>query len=89
MQPERSTGMGAVKGRRQRPPSAVSATLYARVAPERHAKAQAAAAALGVALATYLDELIGRDEVDANGRPVWWPDEASSEQEELPLTKVS
>lgn len=76
--------MAAVKGRRKRPPSA-TATLYARVAPDRHAKAHAAAAAMGVAVATYLDQLIARDEVDQHGMPLWWDGEPSQAQEELPL----
>lgn len=76
--------MAAIKGRRKRPPAA-TATLYARVAPERHAKAHAAAAAMGVAVATYLDELIARDQVDAEGLPVWWEHPPARQQEELPL----
>lgn len=61
-----------------------SVALFARVRPPLHDKALRAAAAVGVSMATYVEQLIARDEVDEHGRPLWWTD-APAEQEELPL----
>ncbi len=77
-------------GPRRRPRSAGSTALFARVNPDNHTKALAAADALGVSLAAYVDALLARDELDERGRPTWWPiDDTSSDQEELPLQRVS
>lgn len=82
--------MGRIKGRQARPAGA-SATLYARVAPHNMAKAQAAAGALGTSVAAYLDALLEHEQLDETGRPAWWDQQvpASSNQEELPLQRVS
>jgi len=82
--------MARIKGRQARPAGA-SATLYARVAPHNMAKAQAAAGALGTSVAAYLDALLEHEELDVDGRPLWWEGQAptSSDQEELPLQRVS
>jgi hypothetical protein len=63
--------MAAMKGRRLRRPAA-TATIYARVNPDAHAKAHAAATALGISVAAYVEQLLARDEVGPDGRPVWW-----------------
>lgn len=78
--------MGAVKGRSKRAPGA-AATLYARVGPEQYEKARTAAAAVGVSVAAYLDALLAHDDLDADGRPVWWTGPAPTNQEELPLSR--
>lgn len=61
-----------------------SVALFARVRPPLHDKAHRAAAATGVSLASYVEQLIARDEVDEHGRPLWWP-RTDPSQEELPL----
>jgi hypothetical protein len=55
------------------------------VQPDRHAKAQAAASALGISLAAYIDHLLAHEELDEEGRPLWWADAVPADQEELPL----
>lgn len=50
--------------------------------PEDHEKAHAAAAALDLSLSGYLAVLVHRDELDANGRPLW----ASATEPDEPLT---
>lgn len=71
----------------QRRERGTSVALFARVRPEFHAKARRAAAVTGVSLATYIEQLVARDEVDQHGRPVWWPTSPPAEQEELPLSR--
>ncbi len=80
--------MAVTKGTRIRRPAA-TATIYARVDPDAHAKAHAAAAALGVSVAAYVEQLLARDEVDETGRPVWWEGPPSTSQEELPLRQTA
>jgi len=77
--------MAAVKGRTHRRGVSNAVLLQARVQPERHAKAQAAAAALGISVAAYIDQLLAHEEVDEHGRPLWWTASVSADQEELPL----
>ena len=78
--------MAAVKGRTHRRGVSNAVLLQARVQPERHAKAHAAASALGIPLAAYIDGLLAHEEVDEQGRPVWWSTPAvPADQEELPL----
>ena len=78
--------MSAQRGRRRRShvgkPEPVM--LQARVAPESRSKANRAADAAGISLAEYLEELIERDQVDADGCPTWLPPQNTG-QEELPL----
>ncbi|GGM16034.1 hypothetical protein GCM10011594_40050 [Nakamurella endophytica] len=51
-----------------------------------HRKANDAADAAGVSLGLYLEELIRRDEVDAQGCPLWLTPRTQHEgQDELPL----
>ena len=78
--------MGAVKGRGKRPPGA-AATLYARVGPSQHEKARTAAAAMGVSVAAYLDALLAHDQLDDDGRPLWWAGPLPTTEEELPLSR--
>jgi hypothetical protein len=77
--------MAAIKGRKQRTRAASTVFLQVRVYPEQRAKAEAAAEALGISLAAYVDRLLAREEVDAAGRPVWWTDPAPTDQGELPI----
>lgn len=77
--------MAAVKGRTHRRGVSNTVLLQARVQPDRHAKAQAAAAALGISLAAYIDQLLAHEELDEQGRPLWWATSVSADQEELPL----
>ena len=38
---------------------------------------------MGVSLATYIERLLDRDEVDPTGCPLWWEDSPPATQEEL------
>lgn len=51
-----------------------SVGLFVRVRPQHNEKARAAAAAMGVSIATYIELLLDRDQVDPAGVPVWWED---------------
>lgn len=63
----------AVKGRAHRAPSISSKKimLQGRVEEPLWAKANRAADAAGIALAAYLQLLVDRDEVNADGYPLW------------------
>lgn len=79
--------MSAMPGRRQRsfgPDDPTPVLMQGRVRPEVRAKANAAAQAAGITLASYLERLVARDEVDLNGCPLWLIP-AAADQEELPL----
>ena len=78
--------MSAVAGRRHRsfgPDEPTPVLMQGRVRPEVRAKANAAAQAAGITLASYLERLVARDEVDLNGCPLWLT--PANPQEELPL----
>ncbi len=75
--------MAAIKGRAKRPGNAPTVVLHARVAPAVRDKAHAAAAALGISVAAYIEQLVAHEQVDERGRPMWWP--AHDTQEELTL----
>lgn len=77
--------MPAVKGRRHRATSDPTVPMQGRVQPQTRAKARAVADALGVSMSAYLDQLVANDQLDADGRPVWWA-EPDDQQEALPLT---
>ena len=79
--------MPAVKGRRKRPydVNVPKVPMQGHVAPSTRAKARAVADALGVSMSAYLDTLVANDELDDNGRPLWWV-EPDSGQAELPMT---
>jgi hypothetical protein len=59
------------------------------VEPETLDRVYAVAEALGVSLTAYVEELIRHDQLDEQGRPVWWTDPAPQDQEELPLTQTA
>ena len=50
------------------------------------AKANAIADTLGVSRSAYINALIARDELDATGKPVWWTDLTSMDEELFPMT---
>ncbi|GAA2110979.1 hypothetical protein [Streptomyces synnematoformans] len=57
------------------------------VPPEVHARVYANARASGVSMGKYIAELIMRDQLDENGRPVWADDAfGPQEGEKLPMT---
>jgi hypothetical protein len=78
------SAMSALKGRRARPSTATgvgAVSLQARVSPEAKIIADRAAAALGVSLAAYLDELLLRTEKETpQGMPAWVVDRIRAEQ---------
>ncbi len=59
--------------------------FYSRVTPEAKAVLDAAAAVLDVPKWVILDAILRRTELDEHGRPVWWPDNTTNQQQELPL----
>ncbi|MEJ5913172.1 toxin-antitoxin system HicB family antitoxin [Pseudokineococcus sp. 1T1Z-3] len=71
---------------RPRPRTGQSVAVYARVHPDLHAKAHRAAAALDVSLATYVEALLARDELDESGRPTWWPRDEHAQEDLLRQT---
>jgi hypothetical protein len=81
----RISGMAAIKGRKHRVGVRDHRPMTGHVPPEIKAKAESMAAALGISLGAYLEELLRREQVDEHGRPVWWTDPAPRDQEELPL----
>lgn len=77
--------MSAMPGRRQRSlRGQLLALMQARVRPEIREKANTAAQAAGITLASYLEQLVERDELDASGCPLWLTPPVTK-QEELPL----
>jgi len=76
--------MAALKGRRHRPAAASgTVALQARVSVEAKAIAERGAAALGISLAAYLDELLQRTETEtAQGLPAWVIQRMQTEQME-------
>lgn len=79
--------MPAMKGRRRRADNVPTVLLQARVDPQLRAKANRAAEALGISMASYMEHLLAHEQLDAHGRPVWWTDDAPADQEELPLSR--
>ena len=77
--------MSSVRGRSHRtfPDGEPMALLQGRVRIATRRKANAADAA-GITLAAYIEALVNRDEVDANGCPLWL-EPRIADQEELPL----
>lgn len=78
--------MSSVRGRSHRtfPDGEPMALLQGRVRIATRRKANAAADAAGITLAAYIEALVNRDEVDANGCPLWL-EPRIADQEELPL----
>lgn len=79
----------ATRARRRRGEAVHSVPVFAEVAPAAKAVLDRAAAATGAPKWAVLESILINAQVDDEGRPVWWPVEASPEQEELPLTKAS
>ncbi|WP_380169779.1 toxin-antitoxin system HicB family antitoxin [Jannaschia sp. R86511] len=79
--------MSAIKGRAKRTSQEPVVILQARVSPTIRAKAHEAAAALGISVAAYVEQLIAHEQLDETGRPVWWPETPHPHQEELPLSR--
>lgn len=77
-----TTTASSQPARRQR---GQSSALYVRVRPGFKEKADRAAAAAGVSLATYIEQLLARDQVDDAGLPVWWPESVPFTQEAMEL----
>ena len=78
--------MAAVKGRTQRKGVGASTVqMNLRVSTHMRTKVQRAADALKISEAAYLDALLEREELDDQGRPLWWRDPVPGDQEELPL----
>jgi hypothetical protein len=84
---DRLTAMPLRPGSKRRPNAAPTVLLQARVDPQIRAKANGIAAAAGVSLSAYIEQLIAHEELqlDEDGRPAWWPEALEDEQEELPL----
>lgn len=84
--------MAAVKGRRRRSNDEIlTVPMQGRVAIATREKARAVADTLGVSMSKYLDELIAKDELDEDGRPLWWREreleqQQADPQQVLPLT---
>ena len=81
--------MSAIAGRRRRPANAPTVLVQARVDPALREKVHRAAKAAGVSVARYMELLIAHEQLDENGRPVWWPEDPNPTQEELPLKTAS
>jgi hypothetical protein len=81
------SGMANVKGQTTRRGVSDYPPLLVRVSPGSHAKLDQMAAALGVSKAAIVDAMLGRQELDDRGRPVWWSEPTLRDQEELPLTQ--
>ncbi|WP_143448467.1 hypothetical protein [Kineosporia sp. A_224] len=77
--------MAAIKGRRHRSGVSQAVALQVRVQPAQRAKAETAAAALGISVAAYIDRLLAEEVLDEAGRPLWWTQPVPADQEELPL----
>lgn len=79
--------MSAIKGRRQRSGNLPKVLLQGRVEPAAREKAHRAAAALGISVTAYLEQLLLHDELDDRGRPLWWTEPLPPDQGELPLSR--
>ena len=63
--------MPAIAGRKRRKNVGTNVAVQTRVPPHLREKAQRAAAALGVAMGAYLEQLMLRDQLDDNDKPTW------------------
>jgi len=82
--------MPAVRGRAAAPRGEDGTVpLQGRVHPRIRQKARDVADAAGISIAVYLERLIERDELDANGVPTWLEPSAPRNQEVLPLGKTA
>lgn len=73
----------SITGREKRAPGD-SQPVFMRVDPETYRRMNAAAQALGMTLAKYQDLLVQRDEVDAEGVPLWVRERQKEAQLPLP-----
>ena len=77
--------MTAIRGRKSRSfshrPNPV--LLQARIDPTVREKANTAASAAGISMADYVEQLIARDIVDAQGCPLWLPARNAPQEEPL------
>lgn len=64
----------AIAGRKRRKNVGTNVAVQARVPPHLREKAQRAAAALGVAMGAYLEQLMLRDQLDDSDKPAWAED---------------
>ena len=76
--------MAARSESRRRHGVGATVILQARVAPDTRDRAHRAAAALGVSMAAYIEQLLLRDELDDTGRPVWAEEEPLERGDVLP-----
>jgi hypothetical protein len=79
--------MAGVQGRRHRTGVANAERLLVRVDPAHAEKARTAATALGISVTAYVDALLGHEQLDEHGRPLWWKDPVPTDQKELPLSE--
>ena len=77
--------MAGVRGRRHRTGVANAERLLVRVDPAHAEKARTAAVALGISVTAYVDALLGHEQLDEHGRPLWWQDPAPFDQKALAL----
>lgn len=79
--------MSAVRGRARSPRPRDHYLVQTWVAEDVYRKVRKAADVAGMSIRMYLEELVSRDEVDADGRPLWAvaDDEADTLEQELPL----
>ncbi|MBU3865563.1 hypothetical protein KN815_16195 [Streptomyces sp. 4503] len=84
-----------MRERKYEPPTPVTASkglvrLSPLVPPDVHATAFENAKAMGVSMGKYITELIRRDQVDANGVPLWAHEarEPNPAQAELPVNEA-
>jgi hypothetical protein len=64
----------AIAGRKRRKNVSKNVAVQARVPLHLREKAQRAAAALGVAMGAYLEQLLLRDQLDDSDKPAWAED---------------
>jgi hypothetical protein len=66
--------VAAIAGRKRRRNVGTNVAVQARVPLHLREKAQRAAAALGVAMGAYLEQLMLRDQLDDRDKPTWAED---------------
>ena len=74
----------AAKPRRARGTASDAVGIFVEVAPDAKAVLDEAAAVLGQPKWRVMEEILRHVPLDADGRPAWWPDQLTP-QEELPL----
>lgn len=81
--------MPAVRGRKHRTGVADAVDFKVRVSAQHRATAERAAAALGISMSAFIEQLLAREgeALDPDGRPSWWVDPSPRDQQELPFDK--